>query len=133
MLSLSTLEMVYGVASLLFASPELVAKAYDSGGKGVFYDVGDWNLFLANLCGILWIIGWVSVIMVPYFILLNALGLFRVDSVEEEVGLDISHHKGSAYDMSGPTAAQVENYEISTSQRKMDYPTDSSQKQEETA
>jgi len=121
------------IAVGLFASPELVAKAYDSGGKGVFYDVGDWNLFLANLCGILWIIGWVSVIMIPYFILLNALGLFRVDSVEEEVGLDISHHKGSAYDMSGPTAAQVENYEISTSQRKMDYPTDSSQKQEETA
>ena len=56
--------------------------------------------------------------------LLNMLGLFRVDTVEEEVGLDISHHKGAAYDLSGPTEEQVQKYEISTSQRKLDVPQD---------
>merc|ERR1711982_285629 len=102
------------IAVGLFASPELADKAYGTGGKGVFYDTGDWNLFAANICGVIWIIGWVSLVMIPYFLLLNALGMFRVDSVEEEVGLDISHHKGAAYDLSGPTSEQVENYEIST-------------------
>lgn len=60
----------------------------------------------------------------PFFHVLNILGLFRVDTVEEEVGLDISHHKGAAYDLSGPTEAQVEKYEISTSQRKLEVPKD---------
>jgi hypothetical protein len=33
--------------------------------------------------------------------------------------LDISHHKGAAYDMSGPSEEAKEKYEISTSQRKL--------------
>ena len=62
--------------------------------------------------------------MIPYFILLNVLGLFRVDALEEEVGLDISHHKGAAYDMSGPSEAAAEKFEISRSQRKLEIPVD---------
>jgi hypothetical protein len=34
-----------------------------------------------------------------YFYFLNAMGWFRVDPLEEEVGLDISRHKGAAYDI----------------------------------
>ena len=34
--------------------------------------------------------------------------MFRVDPLEEEVGLDISHHRGSAYDLSGPNKEDVE-------------------------
>ena len=34
--------------------------------------------------------------------------MFRVDSLEEDVGLDISHHRGAAYDMSGPNPDDVE-------------------------
>jgi len=44
----------------------------------------------------------------PIFIVLNALHMFRVDPLEEEVGLDISHHRGAAYDMSGPKKEVVE-------------------------
>jgi Amt family ammonium transporter len=32
------------------------------------------------------------------FSILKALGLYRVDPIEEEVGLDISRHMGPAYD-----------------------------------
>jgi Amt family ammonium transporter len=46
--------------------------------------------------------------MIPFFIALKALGLFRVDPLEEEVGLDISHHRGAAYDFSGPNQDDVE-------------------------
>jgi Amt family ammonium transporter len=46
--------------------------------------------------------------MTPFFILLNMAGMFRVDPLEEEVGLDISHHRGSAYDLSGPSKDHVD-------------------------
>ena len=48
--------------------------------------------------------------------------MLRVDSIEEEVGLDISHHKGAAYDISGPSEDVVAKYEISRSQRKLEIP-----------
>jgi len=112
------------VAVGLFAKPELTDIAYGSTAQGVFYDPSDWRLMGCQMIGVVWIIAWVSGIMIPYFLLLNALGMFRVDSIEEEVGLDISHHKGAAYDMSGPTDQQVENYEISHSQRKLEIPLD---------
>ncbi|EJK44105.1 hypothetical protein THAOC_37386 [Thalassiosira oceanica] len=115
------------IAVGLFAKPSLVGEAYgEHGHYGVFYNVSDWNLFACQICGVLWIIGWVAMLPSdsPFFHVLNILGLFRVDTVEEEVGLDISHHKGAAYDLSGPTEAQVEKYEISTSQRKLEVPKD---------
>jgi Amt family ammonium transporter len=117
------------IAVGLFAEPTRVANAYsDHGHYGWFYSWGagnaDAHLLAAQVCGVLWIIGWVSVIMIPYFILLNVLGLFRVDALEEEVGLDISHHKGAAYDMSGPSEAAAEKFEISRSQRKLEIPVD---------
>jgi hypothetical protein len=34
--------------------------------------------------------------------------MFRVDKLEEVVGLDISHHRGMAYDLSGPNKECVE-------------------------
>jgi len=85
---------------------------------------GSGKLLLAQICGVVWIIGWVSVIMTPYFHLLNILGLFRVDALEEEVGLDISHHKGAAYDISGPSAEVLEKFEVERSQRKVELPVD---------
>ena len=47
-------------------------------------------------------------IMTPFFFALNALGMFRVDALEEDVGLDISHHRGAAYDLTGPKGDDVE-------------------------
>ena len=109
------------IATGLFASPGLVANAYGTPNNGLFYGGANAGKLLGvEIVGILFIIGWVGVIMIPYFMLLNAMGLFRVDALEEEVGLDISHHKGAAYDMSGPSEAAVEKYEISTSQRKLE-------------
>eukprot|EP00984_Skeletonema_dohrnii_P003819 scaffold1313_cov120-Skeletonema_dohrnii-CCMP3373.AAC.4 len=37
---------------------------------------------------------------------MNALGIFRVDAIEKKVGLDIAHHKGSAYDLTDITTTQ---------------------------
>ena len=56
--------------------------------------------------------------MTPYFLLLNTLRIFRVVAIEEEVGLDISHCKGSAYDLSMPRKEVVEQFEISKNQKK---------------
>lgn len=58
--------------------------------------------------------------MTPYFLLLNTLHIFRVDMIEEEVGLDISHCKGAAYDISGPSSEIVRKFEISRSHQKDD-------------
>ena len=110
------------IAVGLFAEPTRVANAYSAHGNyGLVYGTGA-NLLGAQVVGVLWVIAWVTVIMTPYFLLLNAAGMFRVDAIEEEVGLDISHHKGAAYDISGPSEETVQKYEISRSQRKLEIP-----------
>lgn len=44
---------------------------------------------------------WVLGHMVPFFYLMNHLGLLRVDEGEERTGLDVSHHGGAAYEATG--------------------------------
>jgi len=75
---------------------------------GWFYNGSDANLLLCQFVCVLWIIGWVSATMIPFFIVLKVTGLFRVDPLEEEVGLDISHHRGAAYDLTAPKQEDVE-------------------------
>jgi len=100
------------IAVGLFAEPERTEIAYGSTRYGWFYSwgrsSGDAHLLLIQLLGILWIAGWVAFTMIPFFVGLNALGMFRVDPLEEEVGLDISHHRGAAYDMQGPSKEDVD-------------------------
>ena len=100
---------MWGVLAVgLFAEPNRMELAYSTSVHvGWFYNTSDANLLLANLCSILFIIGWVVTIMTPFFLVLTAAGMFRVDQLEEDVGLDISHHRGSAYDMSGPDDEHV--------------------------
>jgi len=74
---------------------------------GLFYGHGA-SLLGCELLGILFIIGWAGGVMTPFFIGLKMLGMFRVDAVEEKVGLDISHHKGAAYDLTGPNQEDVD-------------------------
>eukprot|EP00543_Licmophora_paradoxa_P004340 CAMPEP_0202441276 /NCGR_PEP_ID=MMETSP1360-20130828/717_1 /ASSEMBLY_ACC=CAM_ASM_000848 /TAXON_ID=515479 /ORGANISM="Licmophora paradoxa, Strain CCMP2313" /LENGTH=508 /DNA_ID=CAMNT_0049056159 /DNA_START=26 /DNA_END=1552 /DNA_ORIENTATION=+ len=74
---------------------------------GLFYG-GNGNLMVAHIVQILFILGWVSGTMIPFFIALKMAGMFRVDPLEEEVGLDISHHRGAAYDLTGAKQADVE-------------------------
>lgn len=100
------------IATGLFAKRSHMAHAgYLNEHQGWFYSWGegssDANLLLCQICCVLWIIGWVTVIMTPFFYLLNLAGMFRVDPLEEEVGLDISHHRGSAYDLTGPNKEDI--------------------------
>lgn len=93
----------------LFSDKNLQAVAgYNTGHQGWFNDFGDANLLLAQIVAIIWICVWVFGIMYPFFMALNALGIFRVDPLEEEVGLDISHHRGAAYDMEPAKQGDVE-------------------------
>jgi ammonium transporter, Amt family len=101
---------IWGIIAVgLFAEPEAMAIAgYSTDHPGWFYNGGDANLLLVQLCGVAWVMGWTFTMMTPFFMVLNALGMFRVDALEEEVGLDISHHRGPGYDMSGPKKEDVE-------------------------
>jgi Amt family ammonium transporter len=104
----------WGVLAVgLFANGGLMNTAgYNGAHEGLFYSWGggssDANLLLAQICSLLWIIGWVVTTMTPFFVALNMAGMFRVDALEEEVGLDISHHRGAAYDLTGPNKEDVE-------------------------
>lgn len=101
------------IATGLFADPTKVGIAYGSPAVGLFFSANSdhkFNLILAELCGVAFIIVWVTVVMTPYFILLRLLGLFRVDELEEEVGMDISHHKGAAYDLTKADDSAVDEF-----------------------
>ena len=93
---------VWGVlATGLFADPSLIQQVFGRDDHaGWFYSWGrgssDATLLGAQIVGLLFIIGWVAILMFPFFILLNYMGWFRADSLEELVGLDISYHGGRA-------------------------------------
>ena len=101
---------MWGVLAVgLFAERDLMGIAgYTTVHAGWFYNGSDANLLLVQFVAVLWIIGWVFAVMTPFFLMLNALGMFRVDPLEEEVGLDISHHRGAAYDLTAPKKEDVE-------------------------
>ena len=67
---------------------------------GWFYSYersADATLLACQVIEILFIIGWVSIIMAPFFLVLNYAGYFRSDPLEEVVGLDVSYHEAKAY------------------------------------
>jgi Amt family ammonium transporter len=81
----SRLEMVYGHSEY----------------PGWFYslwngDPGNMRLLGVQILGLLFIFGWVMIIMLPFFIWLDWRGWFRSDPLEEIVGLDTSYHGGLA-------------------------------------
>lgn len=80
---------------------------YSTAHDGLFYS-GDGNLLLVQFISICWVCAWVFAVMTPFFMALNAAGMFRVDALEEEVGLDISHHRGTAYDLEPAKQSDVE-------------------------
>lgn len=59
---------------------------------------GGGNLLGAAIVLILAVTAWVLGHMFPFFYLMKMLGLLRVDEAEERMGLDVSHHGGSAYE-----------------------------------
>lgn len=94
------------LATGIFASPRHVLVAYGADGGGFLYGKGG-GLLAVEILGILFIIGWTVGLMFPFFTVLNLLGMFRVDPLEERVGLDISHHKGGAYNLTGPAEDDI--------------------------
>eukprot|EP00563_Minutocellus_polymorphus_P013536 CAMPEP_0181070008 /NCGR_PEP_ID=MMETSP1070-20121207/27257_1 /TAXON_ID=265543 /ORGANISM="Minutocellus polymorphus, Strain NH13" /LENGTH=532 /DNA_ID=CAMNT_0023150865 /DNA_START=158 /DNA_END=1756 /DNA_ORIENTATION=+ len=88
------------IATGLFAAPRHMERVYGTSEHvGWFYEWGrgrgNFNLMGCQLIGALFILAWVTAIMLPFFIVLNYLGWFRADALEEIVGLDISYHGGS--------------------------------------
>jgi Amt family ammonium transporter len=117
---------MWGVISTgLFTSPELLEKAFGMDEHvGWFYamarDKGDFTLMGIQLIAVLFIFSWTFATMGAYFIFLNWMGWLRIDPLEEEVGMDISYHKGSAYNMEGtPTHEAVEALDLSRSLHKV--------------
>lgn len=101
------------IAAGLFSKRDLMSNAgYSGDHAGWFFEWGNGSanasVLVTQLAGAAWIIGWVTFLMVPFFLVLNAAGMFRIDAIEEEVGLDISHHRGAAYDLSTAKKADVE-------------------------
>jgi len=120
------------LAAGLFAAPAQTIQAYGASEFGLFYGGG--KLLACQICGLLFIYGWVIVIMAPFFTLLNYFHLFRVDPLEEEVGLDISHHKGPGYDYAVPDSKHIEELELRRSQHgKVELPADVVKEAEESA
>ena len=86
----------------LFASPKRLEAAFGlTKHAGWFYSWGrgsaDATLLAANIMEILFIIGWVSVTMVPFFLMLNYFGWFRSDPLDELVGLDVRYHEAASF------------------------------------
>lgn len=88
---------MWGVVAVgLLSEPERMLRAYGNDQHpGLFYSLGrgdgDARLLGCQMMGILFIIGWTFLIMLPFFLWLNFMGWFRSESVQELVGLDISY------------------------------------------
>ncbi|KAL7558883.1 hypothetical protein ACA910_019419 [Epithemia clementina (nom. ined.)] len=83
------------LATGLFTSPGRLMDAFGTEEHvGWFYELGRGSTdatLLGNQClAIIFIMGWVSVTMLPFFLWLNFMGWFRAGSLEELVGLDHS-------------------------------------------
>jgi ammonium transporter, Amt family len=92
------------IAAGLFSKPDLLERAYSlTDHVGWFYEwgrgSGNFTLIGIQLIGVLFILGWVGGVMGVFFYILNFFGMLRVSPLEEEAGMDISRHKGSAYDI----------------------------------
>ena len=96
---------MWGVfAAGLFSKPELLSRAYTlDAHAGWFYEwgrgSGDFTMIGTQIAAIAFILGWVGVTTGIFFYTLNFMGMLRVSALEEEAGMDISRHKGSAYDI----------------------------------
>jgi ammonium transporter, Amt family len=108
------------IATGLFANAGRMEEALGrSDHIGWFYEwgrgSGDFTLLGIQLIGVLFIFGWTFVIMGIYYYILNVLGMFRIDPLEEEVGMDISRHKGAAYDIMNAPSDAVDALNLSRS------------------
>jgi hypothetical protein len=105
------------IATGLFSSPEHVYAAIGTDKHvGWLHSMGrgswDATLLANQILALLFIFGWCTVTMGPFFICLNYMGWFRADSLEELVGLDFSYHGGqqNADENDRPNSKQIKAY-----------------------
>jgi len=107
------------IAVGLFAVPQYLELSHEEvSSAGLFYSNG--NLLACQLIGILFVVGWVSILMLPFFAILHYMGWLRADSLEEIVGLDISYHGAHQVDTDNESSNQEEErlyYERKDQQR----------------
>lgn len=85
---------IWGVVAVgLFANPSLLRAAYGSDQEhfGWFFNLSDASLLSSQCLEVLFITGWVTLTMLPLFGYLNYIGWFRVNALEEFVGLDTTY------------------------------------------
>jgi ammonium transporter, Amt family len=85
---------IWGAISVgLFAVPEYVQLLHPgTTAAGWFYQINDGRLLACQVIGVFFVVGWVTILMFPFFGLLHYMGWLRADSLDEIVGLDISYH-----------------------------------------
>ena len=83
----------------LLAKKEFMAESYGNDSSyGVFYG-SNAKLLGANVIGIIVIAAWTISTIGTVFYGLNKAGKLRISREEEEAGLDVSHHGGTAYEI----------------------------------
>jgi Amt family ammonium transporter len=130
------------IATGLFSRRDLLNRGYlipNNIHQGWFFSwgegSGDAHLLACQIVGVIFIFFWVFTMMFILFSILKALGLYRVDPIEEEVGLDISRHHGPAYDTHTSVSPDAVE-ELNKSRSKSGYsskPYDDTEKEVETA
>jgi Amt family ammonium transporter len=110
------------LATGLFSNPTRMATAdYPITNVGWFYEwgrgSGNFTLMGLQICMILFVFGWTVTVFTPFCYVLKWLNWLRIDPLEEEVGMDLSRHKGSAYQSEGSNAEAVA--ELSASRRNL--------------
>lgn len=93
---------VWGLIAIsAFAAPRLTSEYFASEGRAYGFIMGGGSgggkLLACQLLYIVMVALWTCAIMIPYFLLLKKIGIFRVSPEVEAQGLDVSHHGGSAY------------------------------------
>lgn len=86
------------IATGLFANPYYMNLAgFNSAHPGWFYSwgrsSGDANLLLSEFCLLLYIVTWVSVLMIPFYLVLKATNQLRIDPTVEDDGCDFHQHR----------------------------------------
>lgn len=79
------------IATGLLASPRRMLAAYGTDEVSGFFYSPSGSLLPAQLTGIVFIMMWTLCTTVPFFTFLDYLDLFRVNALEEIVGLDMSY------------------------------------------
>lgn len=81
----------------LLAAPHYVAQAYPNGHFGAFYPGTSAKLLAAQVVGVIVIGLWTCIWSGAIFYVLKMFNKLRISPEEEQAGLDVSKHGGSAY------------------------------------